>query len=541
MSLRQDLRHGGRIGRAEFVRSVRRYSRDARRLLGLALALLFFGGTLLSMLPVFYLLGGRVRSVASIPYFEPAATLLPVGLVLLATLRTMERLGSADAEDLLLTTVHPRAVVVGLITAEVSRLLLWFGVPLAALVTAFALGLGSPGLLLTGGVVVLPLVCCAAVWGYAAGIGGLRVLRRLPTLRRLLKVGGVLALVGLVVLSQIAARYLVEGDVSVEALLSVLSFAPLVEYLSLAFLGTPVSAAITPGAVALLGVWVLLTPVGLVAAERQATALWFTDDPAREAATAEQSAARGSTGGFSPPRPFASTKAGRIAWGYLVRGVRQPQEFSHLLMLVFFAGPLGGTFFTDASRDQLPLLVAGAGVLAGVYLSGATFGLNPLGDDRPQFPLVLLTETAPWTFLRGRVLAGLAVGLPFSALIPLLSVAAGTRPLQGVTFALVGTGLGLLAALFALGLGCAYPIYEERELWGTETVAPSVLVMMGYSLVVIFGTLIGLVIVWYGLAGDLSPTGLLAVGLGVYLLLTVGVPVLSYRYSCRRYRRYVLD
>jgi hypothetical protein len=210
-------------------------------------------------------------------------------------------------------------------------------------------------------------------------------------------------------------------------------------------------------------------------------------------------------------------------------------------MLVFFAGPLGGTFFTDASRDQLPLLVAGAGVLAGVYLSGATFGLNPLGDDRPQFPLVLLTETAPWTFLRGRVLAGLAVGLPFSALIPLLSVAAGTRPLQGVTFALVGTGLGLLAALFALGLGCAYPIYEERELWGTETVAPSVLVMMGYSLVVIFGTLIGLVIVWYGLAGDLSPTGLLAVGLGVYLLLTVGVPVLSYRYSCRRYRRYVLD
>jgi hypothetical protein len=180
-------------------------------------------------------------------------------------------------------------------------------------------------------------------------------------------------------------------------------------------------------------------------------------------------------------------------------------------------------------------------VLAGVYLSGATFGLNPLGDDRPQFPLVLLTETAPWTFLRGRVLAGLAVGLPFSALIPLLSVAAGTRPLQGVTFALVGTGLGLLAALFALGLGCAYPIYEERELWGTETVAPSVLVMMGYSLVVIFGTLIGLVIVWYGLAGDLSPTGLLAVGLGVYLLLTVGVPVLSYRYSRRRYRRYVLD
>src|SRR6056297_3307542 len=125
-------------------------------------------------------------------------------------------------------------------------------------------------------------------------------------------------------------------------------------------------------------------------------------------------------------------------------------------MLIFLVGPMAGTFFQSSSGERFPVLVAGTGVLFGVYLSGATFGLNPLGDDRPQFPLVLLTETTSRTFLRGRVLAGLSVGLPFSIFVPLASIAAGTRPVYGITFATVGTGFSFLAALFALGLGCAY-------------------------------------------------------------------------------------
>lgn len=541
MSLRQDLRHGGRIGRAEFVRSVRGYVRDTRRIIGLALAVLFFGGNLLFLLPAIYVLGQNVRSVPTIPYFEPAATLLPVALFLIGALRTMERLGSVDTEDLLLTTVHPRAVVVGLITAEIGRLMLWFGIPLVAIVGAFAVGLGSPTLLVTAGIVVFPIVCCTAVWGYAVGISVLRMLRRLPTVRRVLKVGGVLALIGIVILSQVAARSLVTGTVSIEALLSLISFAPLIDYLALGFVGTPISATTTPMAAVALVTWLGLTPVGLAVAERQATALWFTDDPVRTGMRDTLLGTAVSSGGFSPPQPFSWTKAGRIAWGYLLRAVRHPQEFSHLLMLVFLVGPMAGTFFQSSPGERFPLLVAGTGVLFGVYLSGATFGLNPLGDDRPQFPLVLLTETAPRTFLRGRVLAGLAVGLPFVILVPLASIAAGTRPIYGIVFATVGTGFSFLAALFALGLGCAYPIYEKRELWGAETVAPSTLVLMGYSLVVIGGTIIGLGITWFGLTGNLVVTGILAGGLGVYLLPTVGLPILSYWYSQRRYRRYVLD
>jgi len=541
MSLRQDLRHGGRIGRAEFVRSIRRYVRDTRRIIGLAVALLFFGGNLLFLLPAIYVLGQNVRSVATIPYFEPAATLLPVGLFLLGALRTMERLGSVDTEDLLLTTVHPRGVVVGLITAEIGRLLLWFGIPLVAIAGAFAVGLGSPVFLVTAGIVLVPIVCCMAVWGYAVGIWILRILRRLPTVRRVLKVGGLLALIGIVILSQVAVRYLVTGTVSIETLLSLISFAPVVDYLTMGFVGTPVSATITPMTVVVLVTWIALTPVGLAVAERQATAFWFTEDPVRTATTDTLSETAVSSGGFSPPKPFLWTKAGRIAWGYLTRAVRHPQEFSHLLMLVFLMGPMAGTFFQSSSGERFPVLVAGTGVLFGVYLSGATFGLNPLGDDRPQFPLVLLTETTPRTFLRARALAGLAIAIPFVIFVPLASIAAGTRPLYGIVFATVGTGFSLMAALFALGLGCAYPIYEERELWGTETVAPSMLVLIGYSFVVIGGTIIGLGITWFGLTGNLVVTAILVVVLGVYLLLSVGGSLLSYWYSQRRYRRYVLD
>nr|WP_276276255.1 hypothetical protein [Halomicroarcula sp. SYNS111] len=213
MNFRGDVRHGLRIGRAEFVRSLRGYLGDTRRLIGLVFVVLFFGGSLLFALPAAYVFGRTARSVTAIPFFGPAATAVPVMVLLLATLRTLERIGRIESEELVLTTVHPRAVVVGLITAEVGRLLLWFGIPVGAFVTAFALGLGTPVLLVTSGVVALPIIVSSAVWGYAIGIGVLRVLRRLPGVRRVLRGLGILLLLGFVVVSQFVGRHwLREGE-----------------------------------------------------------------------------------------------------------------------------------------------------------------------------------------------------------------------------------------------------------------------------------------------------------------------------------------
>jgi hypothetical protein len=536
MSLQRDVQHGLRIGRAEFVRSLRGYLGNTRRLVGLGVTVLFFGGSLLFALPTAYLLGRTARSVTAIPFFEPAASTLPAVLVVVAVLRTLERIGSIEAEALVLTTVHPRAVVLGLITAELGRLLLWFGLPLGAFASAFALGVGAPTLVVTGGLVALPLVCCAAVWGYAGGLGILRLLRRLPTVRRFLKVGGVLVIVGIVVGSQFVGQYIVGANRWIQWLLSMATYDPFVAYVALAFTGTPLAQPTSVRSIAVLGVLLASTPIGLAVATKQASTLWFTDAPAGNTSTQ----VRSSSGGFTTPRPFAWANAGRIAWGVLVRARRRPQELSHLVMILFFIGPVGTTV-VQSSGDALGVLIAGTGVGLGTFLAGATFGLNPLGDDRLQLPLLLLTSTSPRALVRGRLLAGVAVGLPIAVLIPLASVGLGTPVLRALAFAGVGGGTCLVAAMFALGIGAAYPIYEEREFWGTETVVPSTLVMVGYLVVVGGGTVVGLVVTWFAVTGNLVPTPVFVLGFGVYLLLTVGVPYGAYRYAIRRYRRYSFD
>lgn len=89
MSLRRDVRRGLRIGRAEFVRSIRGYTSETRRVVGLLLLLLFFGGSLLFSLPAVYVAGRSAQSVTEIPLFGLVATAVPVVLTLLATFRTL--------------------------------------------------------------------------------------------------------------------------------------------------------------------------------------------------------------------------------------------------------------------------------------------------------------------------------------------------------------------------------------------------------------------------------------------------------------------
>ncbi|WP_254841042.1 hypothetical protein [Natronomonas marina] len=536
MNLRRDLRDGARIGRAEATRSVRRQLGSTRRVVGMAVAVLFLGGNFLFALPAVYALGRTAESLSALPYLGGSLTLVPVGLLLLAGLRTLERIAASDQEALLLTTVHHRAVVVGLVLAELFRLAAWFGPPLVALLVAFALGVGSASLPFAAPVVAVPVVAWTAVWGYALGLAVLRALRRLPGVRRVLKVVGVVAMIGLIVASQFVGPYLVEGDVSLESILDTLAFAPLVDYVALAFVGTRLGGPITPAAVGVLAALVVSTPLGLAVATRQASSLWFTDVHR----SSDTSAAPTSSGDFTAPRPFAWRKSGRIAWGLLVRGIRNPGELSHLVMVLFFIGPLATTV-VQSSGDALGALVAGTGVGLGTYLAGATFGLNPLGEDRPQLPLLLLTPTTPATLVRGRVLAGLAVGVPVAVLVSLASLALGSAPTTAVALAAVGAAMCLAAALFAVGLGATYPVYTERKFWGTETVVPSMLVMFGYIFVVGGGTVVGLVTTWFAVTGNLTLTPVSGVGIGVYLLLTVGISYGAYRYAHRRYRRFAID
>lgn len=534
MTLGQDVHHGARIARAEFIRSLREAVRDRRQVIGLLITGLFYGGSLLFVLPTVYFLGRTTRSVTSIPYFGGAITVFSVILLWASVLRTAQQIGTIESEELMLLTVHPRAVVLGVIGAEVAHLAVWFGVPLGAIATAFALGMGAPTLPVAAGLVLLPLFCWVSVWGYAGGIGMLRLLRWLPGLQRILKIGGVLALLPLMFGSQLLGASIADGTFSIAGLLEALTFEPLRSYAGLAFVGTELFQPPSIGAVGVLGGLVVLTPVGLAVATRQATAFWFTDDP-----SPDRSQQTSSSGGFEPPQPFDARSAGAIAWGHLVQAVRQPQEFAHLTMILFMLG--SGAVPILQSDGNVGPIVAGIGVMVGTYLAGAAFGLNPLGDDRPAFPLLLLTDVGPRTLVRGRVIAGLAIGVPVAVAVSLGSIVAGTPVLPAVGFAVVGCGMCLPAATFSVGIGAAYPIYEEQEFWGTETVVPSTGIMMVYLWVVGGGTAIGLLLTWSALTGMGALSLPVAAGVGVYLLLTAGIPYGSYRYAVRRYRTYTVQ
>jgi hypothetical protein len=116
-----------------------------------------------------------------------------------------------------------------------------------------------------------------------------------------------------------------------------------------------------------------------------------------------------------------------------------------------------------------------------------------------------------------------------------------SSPLYGLAFAAAAVGWCIAGALLALGLGCAYPVYEEREMWGVETVTPSTLVQMTYSVVVVFGTGLGLVLLWYLLTGHIVPSVFVLTGVCMYLLVTGVIPIASYLYAVRRYRRHTIE
>jgi len=150
------------------------------------------------------------------------------------------------------------------------------------------------------------------------------------------------------------------------------------------------------------------------------------------------------------------------------------------------------------------------------------------------------TETPSTILVRGRLLAGVAIGGPVAVLGSLVSIRFGMTVLQTAATAAVGATMCLAAAMFAVGIGSAYPIYEERKFWGTETVVPSTLVMMVYLFVVGGGTVLGLFVTWFAVTGNVVLTPVFGVLFGTYLLLTVGVSYGSYRYALRRHRRYTL-
>ncbi|WP_330630150.1 hypothetical protein [Halocatena halophila] len=535
MTIWADFEDGVQIVRGTLRRELRSYTTNQRRLIGLLVTIVFYLFTLSISIPATYTIGQGVTGLDSIPYFGVLWTLFPPGMVGMMALLSADRIATIEASDLVLMIVHPRGALLGLLGTECIHLLLWFGLPAGLVGGSFMLGANVPSALLVGGTLVLVVLCWAAVWGYALGIGTLRVLRRVPRFQRLLKILWAVVIVAVLFASQFIGRQIVSGlgGRPFHSLAAILNAGPFASFGALTFVGTPVGGSASLDGLAILAVLVLTIPVGLGVSTHQARSFWF-----RDRAPPKQHSDRQKPTEFEPPWPLDRSRAGHVAWGLLLRAKRTPQKLAHLQqqgILLIMAGPL--VFEAGLSGG----LLAALSCIAATQVAGAAFCANPLGDDRPLGTLLFLTDVTPRALARGRMLAGLVLTVPVAVIGSLLTIAIGTPPLAAISVAFVGAVLCLPATGLALGLGSLYPIFEEREVFGTEAISPSFGVLYVYEMIVLGGTVIGLWVCWVLATGTASLSLGLGIGLVVYGLFTTVIPYAGYRYAVGRLRSLTIE
>jgi ABC-2 type transport system permease protein len=542
MDLREDFRCGWRIARTEVRRSIRWYFHQPRAKIALGFILLVFGLILLFVvIPGAYALGTTVRVEGQFPLLtalRQQMTVLLGTLIVLFALRTVERLAHIDGEKLMLTTTTPRAVVIGLLTAETIRLLLWFGVPIFLVVAAFAIGAQTPALFITVPIGLAPLLAFAAVIGYLLGLSTIYASRYVPLSSSIKTVLYPLALVVAIVGSQVVPRLVLNDTLpfSLAPIGRALLQSPLAAYADIFLLGTPVAQPLSSMIVVVLGVFLVGVPLGFTAAGRLATRFWTTDTSKRNSAPNETT----ETTPTSVPRPFSWWKSGRIAWQYLRSGFRSPRQFIHIVFLLFAFAPALTTFLE--SPDLAYIFALGGSIIFGALLAGSTFGLNPFGDEQRTLPLLLLTATPPKQFIRGRLVAGLTACFPFVVVIPFAVAVFGSQSIVETTvFVLVGLVVAIVSATWAVGFGTMFPKYESRKMYGIESVVPSYLVLFGHNFSVGIVGLVSLIVTGIALVQGVLSSGIVLAGIAVALVVLIGTALWAYIYAVRQYRNYSLD
>ncbi|WP_439027556.1 lysostaphin resistance A-like protein [Haloarchaeobius sp. DT45] len=526
-----------RIATAEVRRQGRRYigSRHHEALFVLALVLLA------PVLVVFVqaavavgrsLAAGDPTTVSAARYYLPGVVIF---VVVLGAIQAGRRVLSLDAREMMLTAVPVRTLVRGLLLADLFEWAVVFLTPATVLVLAVAVGAGSPVLAVVGTLAVVTLFVAAILFGYALGLLVRLGLRQVPlplSVRSVLgALGGVTAAVVAGGLVAFAGSIAVHGpaptatagtaesgggiapiSLPVASLPAGDPLSRLSWYADLLFVGTPAVETLTTATVVAAVAVVLTIPGSLTVISVFSPGFWYGDAPLSGdggTRTGSQSVASS-----SPTRRVAT----RLWW----RAVRAPHRHGFVFYYLFALGTL---LVPAVVYPAMAVTLVGASfVLLGVWLAGALFCLNPLGEEEEMLAQLLLATMPAAVLLRARMLLGVLVGVPL-VLVGTTLLALG--PLSGVealTLGVYWVALTLASASFALGVGSLTPRYTPVRLFArVESVAPSVTAIV-YHLVVTT------VLVAAGPALVLADFDLILVDgflLGLLVLVTDG----SYRYA----------
>ncbi|MFW6018806.1 MAG: hypothetical protein ACOCPX_08285 [Halapricum sp.] len=523
-----DLRNGWTLARTELRARFRQLRSNRRRLLAVVLGFGWLGLFLsVSFLPGAIAFGSEFGSEVPIGTAGMALSAVTITIAYLGAANGFARTQIGSVEPLARTSIPPRAVSIGRIVAQTVQSA-WFVVPIGVVLLAgVAIG-GGPivaGLVL---VAALPLIAVGLVVGRVIG-GIARYLNERLQVSLWVKAVVLVGLMGVIFLGVQAlldSRY--ETGIQF-ATGPILPAAPLQSYAAVFF--APFGTTPGPLGVGVIGVVLVMIPVGMLGMLRLETYLLVTD-VGSDGSTARQVEASDGT-----PHLFEVTPSTRIGWRYLVRTRRDPRMLAHLTPILF------GVFGVAGSAIQDPGILLsigpGAAVVVGAILAGSAYCLNPLGDDRDQLPLLFTSTDSIGVVLRGRMLAGAVLGLlvGIGLGVPLAAVEYGPGYILGQS--LLAVVLTVASVGVAVGLGAIAPKFERREYMNVERAHPSQWALFGFALGEVLVAAIGFLLLGVTLSGEHPLPAVF--GWLLYVLVLGLVSWGGYRYAVGRFDSFTMD
>jgi len=518
--------HALRVGVFEFRRSVRAIWQDKARAFLMAAGLVFPS---LMLVGFIYLFSGAIRNAGPVslpPVARGTVALLWLFGVFIATQRVVSARPRIDAEPLMLTTVSARAVVGGLLVAETLRVLAYLGLPVLVLTGGVVYLFGSLVSILLIPLAAILLGLTAVLVGMALGYAIALVIATSPFVARHKTVlGGIAVVVAmggylLVTLPQF-------GGVGQEAL----AVLPVGWFVDLAVIGSPVRGSMSRAGVAVVGS-LLVVAGGIVLVEREATRLWFTDpvsgeketDVAPEKTTPEQDGTRTALADAIAPLGIprgVSQPTRRVAQWSLLRTRRDPRRLNFLLLPVVMVG--SGLFSSGMQAASPWMIFAPAAAVLLPWMAGATFAMNPLGDEGTVLPVTLISVSGT-AYVRGLMLPGLLFGIPIVVLATGGAALVGSFELPA-TIGLVGVSLltTLVAVTTAPAVGLWFPRFSAISIGQSREVIPPRLLTTAFHFlsVTIPGALLAILLLEPQLARTLV-AGLIGFLPGALLQLATG-------------------
>ncbi|MEM4782073.1 MAG: hypothetical protein QXG03_11015 [Halalkalicoccus sp.] len=536
------------IARTELRRSGRALRSNRYQLVAtIAVSLLFFGPLL-----VFGSLGaralGETLAAGGELGVEPLAVVragvagIWALVVFFVASRAVGKTAAPDEPAAILTAVPVSSALAGRLLAETVLVGLWVVVPALLIAGAFALGAGTPLVVVTTALALAFVLASAVPTGYLLGLGIRHLLTVVPVLARYKTAVGIVAF-GLY-FGAIAFAESLFADLL--ALVGRLPVGWLADLAAVGTVGIGPSFARAGAAVALaIGLGALATAGSIRLADRH----WFAD-PARES---RPTARRESSGRrFSAVDRLLSAQTRAVARVVWLRARRSP------IRLLYAAYPLFGLviFANDLAAlvEYLPPVLA----LYVIWAAGAAFALNPLGDQAGALAATLTTPVSGERVVRGHLVVGAAVFVPLGLLAGVGTALAVGYPIERAALLGAASTLGVIGALaLASGIGATFPRFGAVRLSGShEAVMPSKSAFAVYSLA------IGLAVAALALVASegvrtviaLLATGLIldrfSLSIGPDALLTAGViglccllalPPAAYVHAVRRFDRFTLS